>query len=569
MYVHPDFDHETRIAAVRVGDILFASIYVPNGGKDFARQGALPRGDGRVRRALRATGDRVVLCGDLNVARTPIGRPPEGAQRPRRRPAPRGARAVRAPAGRGRPGRRRARGGSRQRRAVHLVGAVANMRQRNIGWRLDYVLASGGLAARVRLRVDARVRHQRPRARGGDVRGGRGGMIIVSDFDGTLTLDDVTTYLWDKYLPYDWRAKLLPPTFDERWTPLGDDRARLRGRERAAQGAAGRDPQQHPAASRRRGAGDVLSRGAAGTSPSSATGSRSTSRRCCRRGYRSSSFVGTYDDWKWRVSLPATVRAPRPRKTSRAASSPTCAPATRGTRPCTSATADSTWRRRLTCVVSSPSRDSPPGRLARVAGRDVEEFELLDESPPPVVFAKGCNAYRAMPNPTATFSTTMGDFKVELFLDQMPITAGNFVKLAKSGFYDGLHFHRVIDKFMVQFGCPHSRSEQPARRHRRQPLRCDHGRAPAQRQALERAGTLSMANTGPDSGSCQFFINVVDNPYLDWFSPGPSKHPVFGKVVAGMDVVRDLEGAARTRRPAEDADQDEQDHRQRRLIASF
>src|SRR5262249_7951971 len=64
---------------------------------------------------------------------------------------------------------------------------------------------------------------------------------------------------------------------------------------------------------------------------------------------------------------------------------------------------------------------------------------------------------RRMANPTALLSTSLGDFKVELFTDKMPITAGNFIKLAKSGFYDGLHFHRVIDKFMIQFGCPHSK----------------------------------------------------------------------------------------------------------------
>ena len=64
---------------------------------------------------------------------------------------------------------------------------------------------------------------------------------------------------------------------------------------------------------------------------------------------------------------------------------------------------------------------------------------------------------RRMANPTATLSTSMGDIQVELFTDKMPITAGNWVKLAKSGFYDGLHFHRVIDNFMVQFGCPHSK----------------------------------------------------------------------------------------------------------------
>ena len=58
-----------------------------------------------------------------------------------------------------------------------------------------------------------------------------------------------------------------------------------------------------------------------------------------------------------------------------------------------------------------------------------------------------------------------------------------------------------------------------------------------------------MANTGPHSGSCQFFINTVHNPYLDWFSPGPSKHPVFGKVIEGMDVVNKI---AKTPRDAGD-----------------
>src|ERR1700677_3316661 len=68
-----------------------------------------------------------------------------------------------------------------------------------------------------------------------------------------------------------------------------------------------------------------------------------------------------------------------------------------------------------------------------------------------------------MPNPTATLETSLGTFTVELFSDKMPITAGNFVKLAKAGFYDGLHFHRVIKGFMAQFGCPHSRDPQSPR----------------------------------------------------------------------------------------------------------
>ena len=144
-----------------------------------------------------------------------------------------------------------------------------------------------------------------------------------------------------------------------------------------------------------------------------------------------------------------------------------------------------------------------------------------------------------MANPTATLSTSLGDFKIELFADKMPITAGNFVKLAKSGFYDGLHFHRVIDNFMVQFGCPHSKDPKSPRAGTGDgpdgPLKDEH---PPDAKFSNSRGTLSMANTGrPNSGSSQFFINVADNPYLDWFSPGPSKHPVFAKVIEGLDVV--------------------------------
>jgi cyclophilin family peptidyl-prolyl cis-trans isomerase len=148
-----------------------------------------------------------------------------------------------------------------------------------------------------------------------------------------------------------------------------------------------------------------------------------------------------------------------------------------------------------------------------------------------------------MSNPTATLSTSLGDFTVELFADKMPKTAQNFVKLAKAGFYDGLHFHRVIDGFMLQFGCPHSRdAESPRAGTGNGPDGCIPDEHPADAKISNEPGTLSMANTGrPDSGSCQFFVNTVHNAYLDWFSPGPSKHPVFGKVTAGMDVVKKIE----------------------------
>lgn len=148
-----------------------------------------------------------------------------------------------------------------------------------------------------------------------------------------------------------------------------------------------------------------------------------------------------------------------------------------------------------------------------------------------------------MANPTATLQTSLGDITVELYADQMPQTAGNFVKLAKSGFYDGLHFHRVIKGFMLQFGCPNSRDpKSPNAGTGNAPEGCIKDEHPENAKLSNEPGTLSMANTGrPNSGSCQFFLNTVNNSYLDWFSPGPSKHPVFGKVTSGMDVVGKIE----------------------------
>lgn len=147
-----------------------------------------------------------------------------------------------------------------------------------------------------------------------------------------------------------------------------------------------------------------------------------------------------------------------------------------------------------------------------------------------------------MPNPTATFETSLGNFTVELFVDQMPVTAGNFVKLAESGFYDGLHFHRVIKGFMVQFGCPYSRDPKSPRAGTGGPPSGniqDEFTVKLSNEPL----TLSMANTGrPNSGGSQFFINTVHNSFLDWFSPGESRHPVFGKVTSGQDVVKQIEG---------------------------
>ena len=163
-------------------------------------------------------------------------------------------------------------------------------------------------------------------------------------------------------------------------------------------------------------------------------------------------------------------------------------------------------------------------------------------------------AAQASSNPIAVFDTSMGTFEAEIFMDKMPITASNFVDLCNTGHYDGLHFHRVIDGFMLQFGCPLSSDPQSPRAGTGGPkggssFECDGktitrdagGNIPDELidQTSNEPGTLSMANTGqPNSGGSQFFVNTVHNSFLDWFDKStPSQHPVFGKVVSGMDVV--------------------------------
>merc|ERR1712107_900569 len=128
-----------------------------------------------------------------------------------------------------------------------------------------------------------------------------------------------------------------------------------------------------------------------------------------------------------------------------------------------------------------------------------------------------------------------GTFKLELFLDRVPRTASNFIDLAQSGFYNGVHFHRVIPNFMAQFGCPHAKDPNSRRAGTGGPP--DGQFKNLKTGAMEKRfnggnfmdenisrdsnepGTLSMANTGqPNSGGSQFFINVVHNDFLDWFS---------------------------------------------------
>ena len=138
--------------------------------------------------------------------------------------------------------------------------------------------------------------------------------------------------------------------------------------------------------------------------------------------------------------------------------------------------------------------------------------------------------------------TSKGDITIELFTDTMPITAGNFLELVDNGYYNGLHFHRIISGFMLQGGCPHSRDPNSPECGRGDPgYKIPDEHLPNARFSNE-PGTLSMANAGPNSGGSQFFINTVHNTALDWWDTRtPSKHPVFGKVVTGMDVVTAIE----------------------------
>ncbi|HCN09831.1 MAG TPA: peptidylprolyl isomerase [Lentisphaeria bacterium] len=126
-----------------------------------------------------------------------------------------------------------------------------------------------------------------------------------------------------------------------------------------------------------------------------------------------------------------------------------------------------------------------------------------------------------------TISTSRGDIQLELYADKVPNTVANFVKLVADGFYDGLIFHRVIDDFMVQTGCPEGSGQGgPGYQFEDEfdaELRHD------------TPGILSMANSGPNSNGSQFFITHVATPWLD------DKHSVFGRVTDGQDVVNAVE----------------------------
>ena len=131
-----------------------------------------------------------------------------------------------------------------------------------------------------------------------------------------------------------------------------------------------------------------------------------------------------------------------------------------------------------------------------------------------------------------TLKTNKGDIKIRLFEEDAPITAKNFLNYVDSGFFKGTIFHRVIPGFMVQGG---GFSADFVQKPTKEPIKNE-----AANQLSNRRGTLAMARTNVvDSATAQFFINLVDNDFLDFKAPTPQSYGycVFGEVVEGMDVV--------------------------------
>ena len=131
-----------------------------------------------------------------------------------------------------------------------------------------------------------------------------------------------------------------------------------------------------------------------------------------------------------------------------------------------------------------------------------------------------------------TMETSMGTITLELDDAKAPVTVANFVQYAKDGHYDGTIFHRVIDGFMIQGG---GFTKDMNQKETREPIRNE-----AMNGLKNLRGTIAMARTMVvDSATSQFFINLVDNAFLDFQNPTPQGfgYAVFGKVVDGMDVV--------------------------------
>jgi peptidyl-prolyl cis-trans isomerase A (cyclophilin A) len=146
------------------------------------------------------------------------------------------------------------------------------------------------------------------------------------------------------------------------------------------------------------------------------------------------------------------------------------------------------------------------------------------------VVEEGATKAAGSGTPRVQFVTSEGRFTVELDAARAPKTVGNFLEYVRAGFYNGTVFHRVIDGFMIQGG---GFDDKLAQKPTRAPIPLE-----AKSGLKNERGTIAMARTNvPDSATAQFFINVVDNPNLDYPKPDGNGYAVFGRVVEGMDVV--------------------------------
>lgn len=145
-------------------------------------------------------------------------------------------------------------------------------------------------------------------------------------------------------------------------------------------------------------------------------------------------------------------------------------------------------------------------------------------------------------NPQVVIETSMGNITAVLFADKAPISVANFLKYADEGFYDGTIFHRVIDGFMIQGG---GFTQELERKTPHEPIQNE-----STNGLSNKRGTLAMARmNAPHSASSQFFVNVIDNAFLDYFDEDKPGYCVFGEVTSGLDVVDKIK-AVRTGRRA-------------------
>lgn len=138
----------------------------------------------------------------------------------------------------------------------------------------------------------------------------------------------------------------------------------------------------------------------------------------------------------------------------------------------------------------------------------------------------------ALANTQVVIDTTRGSFVIELFDKEAPITVKNFLSYVDSGFYNGTIFHRVIPDFVVQGG---GFTKELSKKETQKPIKNE-----ARETLKNERGTLSMARlSAPDTATSQFFINLEDNPSLDWRKWNVG-YAVFGKIVQGMEIIDDI-----------------------------